>query len=146
LHASYLIRFIERTRPAPRSKRRTTEEQLAYWAEQVIDLLVEHPAVAPLALQSVSGQAPEDLPALLRHDVDLFRSLESEIRKRMTRSGKESVEPILVLLCLFYSAIVLFSDSPLQQQLLGGSVYNDADVKQRVKHFMHTLASRLVVR
>jgi AcrR family transcriptional regulator len=146
LHASYLLAFFERSQPDPTIDRPSPDEELAYWAGRAIDLLVERPAVAPLALQSVSGQAPADLPALLRHDVALFRGLESEIQKRMTHDQQASVEPILALLCFFYFTIVAFSDSPLQQTLLGGSVYDDQDVKERVKRFSRVLASRLVGR
>ena len=93
-------------------------------------------AVGGLALQSVSDQTPPAIPALFRHDVALFRFLESELEKAMpSAEGRDSPEPILILLSLFYFSIVAFSDSSLQQALLGGSVYEDVEVRERVKRF-----------
>ena len=57
---------------------------------------------------------------------------------------QRSVEPMLVVLSLFYFGIVAFSDSPLQRGLLGGSVYENEDVRQRITTFAQTLLARMM--
>lgn len=143
LHTRELMAFVDRARREAEARALPLREQLPRWVDAVIELLASQPAIAPLSLQSVAGQAPPDIPSLFRHDVSLFRGFEREIAKAMAGRDHE-VEPIFALLTVFYFAIVAFVDSPLQRALLGGSVYADGDVRTRLAHFVRTLVARLL--
>jgi AcrR family transcriptional regulator len=141
LHARELMAFVDRAGREAEAEGLPLAERIPRWVDAAVELLARRPAIAPLALQSVADQTPPDIPSLFRHDVSLFRGVEREIRKAM--AGRE-VEPILAVLSVFYFAIVAFGDSPLQRALLGGSVYADTDVRERVARFVRTLVARLV--
>jgi AcrR family transcriptional regulator len=141
LHARELMAFVDRAGREAEADGLPLAERIPRWVDAAVELLARRPAIAPLALQSVADQTPPDIPSLFRHDVSLFRGVEREIRKAM--AGRE-VEPILAVLSVFYFAIVAFGDSPLQRALLGGSVYADAGVRERVARFVRTLVARLV--
>lgn len=143
LHARELMAFVDRARREAESEALPLAEGIPRWVDAAVELLASRPAIAPLALQSVADQTPPDIPSLFRHDISLFRGFEREIRKAMAGRERE-VEPILALLAVFYFAIVAFGDSPLQRALLGGSVYTDADVRERVARFVRTLVAQLV--
>jgi AcrR family transcriptional regulator len=143
LHARELMAFVERARREAEAEDLPISERLPGWVSAAVELLARRPSIAPLALQSVADQTPPDLPTLFHHDISLFRGFEREIRKAMAGREQE-VEPIFALLTVFYLAIVAFTDSPLQRALLGGSVYTDADVRERVARFVRTLATRLL--
>ena len=51
---------------------------------------------------------------------------------------------MLAALCIFDFLVLCFVDSPLQQNLLGGSIYEDAGVRARVKRFTRHLLAGLV--
>jgi AcrR family transcriptional regulator len=143
LHARELLAFLERARREAEAEGLSLAERIPRWVDASVELLAHRPAIAPLALQSVADQTPPDIPSLFRHDVSLFRGVERELRRAMP-AGEREVEPILALLAVFYFAIVAFGDSPLQRALLGGSVYADADVRERVARFLRALVARLV--
>lgn len=140
LHARELLRFVERARSEAEAEGLPLAERIPRWVDAAVELLARRPPIAPLALQSVADQAPPEIPSLFRHDVSLFRGLEREIGKA---SGGEA-EPALVLLAVFYFAVLAFSDSPLQRALLGGSVYEDPAVRARVARFVRTMTARLL--
>jgi AcrR family transcriptional regulator len=143
LHARELMAFIDRAGREAEAEGLPLAERIPRWVDAAVELLARRPAIAPLALQSVADQTPPEIPSLFRHDVSLFRGLEREVRKAMAVRQPE-VEPILAVLSVFYFAIVTFGDSPLQRALLGGSVYADADVRERVARYLRTLVARLL--
>lgn len=143
LHARELMAFVDRARREAEAEALPLSERIPRWVDAAVELLARRPAIAPLALQSVADQTPPDIPSLFRHDISLFRGFEREIRKAMAGRERE-VEPIFAVLSVFYFAIVAFGDSPLQRALLGGSVYADADVRERAARFVRTLVARLV--
>jgi len=141
-HARELMAFLSEAGAETAPEGPPLAAELARWIDAAAGLFAERPAIARLALQSVTDRAPVGIASLFSHDVSLFRQLESRLRKAMA-DDPPSVEPILVVLSLFYFGIVVFSDSPLQQALLGGSVCEDADVRQRVTSFAQALLARL---
>jgi AcrR family transcriptional regulator len=143
-HARYLLSFIERVREETASEGLSAAEQLGRWVDHAVDLMVARPSVAPLALEGVSGQAPPDLPTLFQHDVAVFRLVADEIGAALTPGREEEVEPMLVVLAIFYLSVVAFSDGPVQQALLGGSVYESEDLQARFKKFGRLLLRQLV--
>jgi AcrR family transcriptional regulator len=143
-HARPLLSAIEKARRGTKGERLAPAEQLARGIDHAIALMLEHPAIAPLAVQSVSLNDAPELPTLFRHDVSLFRLLESEVGKHMRAGDAADVEPMLAILAVFYFAIVAFSDSPLQQALLGGSVYESRALQERIRRFGRTLLERAV--
>lgn len=135
LHARYLLGFLAR------SQQDVTEDlsipdRIARLVDPLFDLFLRRPAVAPMALESLSGQAPTDLPTLFQHDVAIFEGVAAEIAKLIPPGRAREVDPMLVLLNTFYFCTVAFSDSSLQQALLGGSVYRSEAVQERMKGFV----------
>ncbi len=63
-------------------------------------------------------------------------------------SGRTEIEneqePILVIVAVFYLCIVAFSDGPVRQALLGGSIYESEDLQERFKKFGRLLLRQLV--
>lgn len=139
LHARHVIAAVERV-----DAESAGPERLARWVDAVVELLVAHPALAPMALQSVSGPAPPDLAALFQHDVSIFRRLEAEVAKAVSPERARAGQPMLLVLCLFYFAIVAFGDPPLQRTLLGGSPYRSRQVRARIADFGHALVERFL--
>lgn len=137
-HARELLAFIERAEREARTRGLPLREQIPGWVDAALELLAQRPAIAPLALQSVTGQAPPDMPSLFLHDVSLFRGIEAQLRKAMPADA-HGAEPILAVLCVFYFSIVAFCDSPLQRALLGGSVYDDSEVRVRIVRFTRAM-------
>ncbi len=138
LHARLLLDAVTRAAAPDDEPARPPAELVSRWVDQAIELLVARPAIAPLALQSVSGQAPPDLPTLFAHDVSSFRSFAGVLEQTADAESPDG-DPMLLLLSMFYFAIVAFSDSTLQQALLDGSVRDDARVQERVARFAKSL-------
>jgi AcrR family transcriptional regulator len=142
LQARQLLRFVERTDQTTGHEAVSPSDRIERWVDESVDLLIENPAVARLAWQSVSGQAAPDLPTLLLHDVAVFRRLQSEIGKAIgTGDGRDAA---LRLLALFYLAVGVFSDSSLQCAVLQGSVYESPELQQQVRKFFRRLTRHLL--
>ena len=118
------------------SSARPDQQQIESWVDQTMSLLTKHPAMAPLALQSVSDQAPPELPSLFQHDVALFRSIEQGMGQLMDERGSD---PTLSVLSVFYFVIVAFGDSSLQRAILGGSLLEEPELQDRFKRFLSRL-------
>lgn len=142
LHARELLAFADRARREADEEGLPLGERIARWVDAAIELLAARPAIAPLALQSVADQTPPEIPSLFLHDVTLFRGVEREVGEAMAGRERE-VEPIFAVLSVFYLTIVAFGDSPLQRALLGGSLYEDAEVRKRFARFVKILVARL---
>ncbi len=112
---------------------RPDQQQVESWVEEVVSLLTEHPAMAPLALQSVFDQAPPELPSLFQHDVAFFRAGEQGLKGLM---DERDSDPALSILSVFYFVIVAFGDSSLQRAVLGGSLLEDPELQDRFKRFL----------
>ena len=128
-------------------------DKIDRWIDHAVELLTLHPAIAPLALQSVSGRPPPDLPNLFLHDISLFHFIENEAGKVMASAppgsprndpDTEAGDPMLVILNVFYFLIVAFSDSPLQRALLGGSLRESEAQQARFKSFARGLLRQLL--
>lgn len=140
--ARQLLRFVDRTDPAPEARERTPIERVEGWIDRAMELLIANPAIAPLAWQSVAGQSAPDLPTLLAHDVAVFRRLQSELVEAMGSGGSHDAPWLLLL--LFYFAVGVFSDSSLQRALLGGSVYESPELQRQVGDFVRGVARTLL--
>lgn len=137
LHARELIQFAKRV------GQRDPGGALDGFVDEAIEFLAEHPFIAPLAVQSVADQTPPEIPSLFRHDVSLFRAARKAVRKELD-PGRGGPEPVFVVLGVFYFAALVFCDSPLQRALVGGSVYEDSDARERIASFSKLLVSRLM--
>jgi AcrR family transcriptional regulator len=135
LHARLLFQFA--------GENRDTSRGLEDFVEDAIEFLTAHPHIASLALQSVADQTPPEVPSLFRHDVSAFRAMEEMAREEFGGTATE-LEPMLVVLSVFYFTAVLFCDSPLQRALLGGSVYDDQEVRQRIGRFAKVMVAQLM--
>jgi AcrR family transcriptional regulator len=144
LHAHYLLAFIERAQQDVAAEGLSPADRVARLVDHVFELFSQRPAVAPMALESVSGQAPPDLPTLFQHDIAVFQMVAAQIAKLMPADRARDVDPMLVLLGAFYFSIVAFSDSSLQQALLGGSVYRSEALQERLKKFARLALEGLV--
>jgi AcrR family transcriptional regulator len=142
LQARQLLRFVERTERTAEHEEPASVDRAERWVERSLDLLIENPAIAPLAWQSVSGQSAPDLPTLLKHDVAVFRRLQSELAQTIGPGRDRNAA--LSLLALFYFAVGLFNDSDLQRALLGGSVYESAELQGQVKDFARGLTRAIL--
>jgi AcrR family transcriptional regulator len=140
-HARLLRDAIARAAEELPSKVRLDEGQIESWIDQVVLLLTEQPAIAPLALQSVSDQTPPELPSLFQHDVALFRYAAREVGKRMNDGDSD---PPFLILSVFYFVIVAFGDSSLQRAVLGGSLLNEPELQDRFKRFLSRLLMSLL--
>ncbi|MDG1944704.1 MAG: TetR/AcrR family transcriptional regulator [Halioglobus sp.] len=120
---------------------RPGQKQIEGTIDQVVRLLTEHPAMAPLALQSVSDRTAPELPSLFQHDVALFRFSEQSLEKVMSASGPD---PAFSILSVFYFVIVAFGDSTLQRAALGGSLLEEPEVQDRFKRFLTRLLMSLL--
>jgi AcrR family transcriptional regulator len=140
-HARLLRAAVERATEKILPNVRPDEKQLESWIDQMVLLLTQYPAIAPLALQSVSDQAPPELPSLFQHDVALFRYVEQEVGKRMNEGGSD---PSFSILSVFYFVIVAFGDPSLQRAFLGGSLLEEPELQDRFKRFLIRLLMSLL--
>lgn len=146
LQARQLIRFLEQPPPPPSEEDKlapshSRSDRMERWVDRSILFLSEHPAIARMAWQSVSGQSAPDLPTLLRHDVAFFRRFESVLADGLTPGRKRDAR--LVLLLLFYFVVGIFSDSELQRVLLEGSVYGSPELREQLREFLRRLVGTL---
>lgn len=144
LQARHLLAFIERAQADVAAEDLSAAERVGRLVDHVFELFSKRPAVAPMALESVSGQAPPDLPTLFQHDIAVFQMAAAQLAKLMPAGRAREDDPMLVLLSTFYFSIVAFSDSPLQQALLGGSVYQSKALEERLKSFARRALEGLV--
>jgi AcrR family transcriptional regulator len=153
LHARFLRRAFERVSRDLPAQELGSGDKIDRWLDHAVELLCEHPAIAPLALQSVSNQAPPGLPDLFQHDISLFRFIENEAGKLMMSAAPGSRasdrdtgagDPMLAILNVFYFLIVAFSDSTLQRALLGGSLRESEAQQARLKSFTRRLLRQLL--
>lgn len=117
-------------------------ERAERWVDKIIDLLLEYPAIARLAWQSVSGQTEPDLPSLFAHDVGVFHQFQSALNNDSTNSD----ETTMTLIAIFYFIVGAFSDSPLQVGILGGSIYTDENIQIQVRALTKTLIFGLITK
>jgi AcrR family transcriptional regulator len=120
---------------------RPDQKQIERWIDEAVSLFTEHPAMAPLALQSVSDQTPPELPSLFQHDVALFRLGEQSLEKLQNDAG---ADPLFSILSVFYFVIVAFGDSSLQRAALGGSLLDEPEIQDRFKRFLSRLLMSLL--
>ncbi len=121
--------------------KRPDQKQIETWIDEAVSLFIQYPAIAPLALQSVSDQAPTELPSLFQHDVALFRLGEENIGKLMNRPD---ADPMFSILAVFYFVILAFGDSSLQRAALGGSILDEPEIQDRFKRFLSRLLMSLL--
>jgi len=123
----------------------SVEEQLDRWVEWSVDFLVANPASARITTQYMAASTPlrED-PQLVRSTVAICRYAGGEIAGRLPKRNFVSEDPMLLVLLLFFGAVSVFADSPIQQELLCGSVEHD-DVQRRIKRFGKGLFHKLLL-
>jgi AcrR family transcriptional regulator len=140
-HARLARAALERATEEVVPNVRPDQKQIESWIDQLVLLLTQHPAIAPLALQSVSDQSPPELPSLLQHDVALFRYAEQKVEETMKKGGSD---PSFSMLSVFYFVIVAFGDSSLQRAALGGSLVKEPEIQDRFKRFLSRLVMSLL--
>lgn len=142
LHARHLLALVSEI--VSQASDLDTGKQVDLLIDNLVALFARHPAIAPMAVESFSGQAPPSLATLFNHDVHVVSLVEDRIRERMSRERAREFEPVLVLFSGLYVAITLFCDSPIQRALLGGSVYEDAEVRERAARFLRGAMRALI--
>ena len=140
-HARLALAALERATEDIVPNQPPDQKLIESWIDQIVLLLTQHPAMAPLALQSVSDQAPPELPSLFQHDIALFRFGEQSLAKTMKASGGD---PMFSILSVFYFVIVAFGDSSLQRAALGGSLAEEPEIQDRFKRFLSRLMMSLL--
>ena len=140
-HARLALAALERATEESVPNVRPDQKQIESWIDQIVSLLTQHPAMAPLALQSVADRGPPELPSLFQHDVALFRSGEQNLGTMLNGSD---TDPMLSILSVFYFVIVAFGDSSLQRAALGGSLLEEAEIQDRFKRFLSRLLMSLL--
>jgi AcrR family transcriptional regulator len=120
----------------------TLEEQIDRWIEFTFDFLDSHPDAARLRLRTMVQGSPKDVPGDVAREVTLLRFVASVVESRMARPN--TGEAILVVLLVLVGGMYLVTDSPVQRELLGGSVERDPTLRARVARFAHDALLRLL--
>jgi AcrR family transcriptional regulator len=118
------------------------DEQIDRWVAFSFDFLEQHPEAAQLRLRWFVQGPPDGVPDDLAREVALLRYAGGVVEARMALPDRD--ESLLIVLLVLVAGLFLFSDSPAQRELLGGSVQRDPALRARVARFARDLLGRLL--
>ncbi len=136
----YQADLISRTLAASLEGEPITPARIDAAVQDIIRLLAEYPAIAPMVLKSASDQEFPELAGVKRFDTHLFDGLAQRLRGVAAKGSLAREFPDLTFLTLYHAVVLLFADSAPQKALLGASLYKDKKLQDRIGKF----ASRLV--
>ena len=117
------------------------DEQIERWIEWSFDFMTRHPEAVRLRLRWLLQGAPAGVPDDTGREVALLRFGASFVESRVAKP--DGGEALLTVLAILYTGMLLFSDSRMQRELLGGSVLRDAELRARVASFARDLLRKL---
>lgn len=142
IHSRQLLFFVNQTERAIADSGIEPIQAVEQWVDKTLDLLIENPAIAKLAWQSISGQTEANIPTLFEHDLQVFARFQEYLSTLLGAADANTGK--LRLYTLFYFVIGIFVDSSLQQATLGGSIYEQPELQQKLKAFSKNLALGLL--
>jgi len=135
----YQAALIANTLSIPPGAKKPNSEELKESLRALITLFTANPSIAPVALQSVSGQGVPELPAVAKHDATLFDGLSSLLKRVSTADSLGSRQPKLAFLSMYYALLLLFNDSVTQQAFIGAPVLRDKRLQSKITDFAENL-------
>ena len=143
IHSRQLLTFVMETEAAIADSGLVSTQAVEQWVDKTIDLLIDNPAIAKLAWQSVSRQNTPEIPTLFQHDLQVFARFQNYLSTLLGAADDTNMGQ-LRLYALFYFIIGIFVNSSLQQATLGGSIYEQPELQQKLKTFSKNLALGLL--
>lgn len=144
IHSRQLLVFVTETESAIADSVLAPSQALEQWIDKTLDLLIENPAIAKLAWQSISGQDAPEIPTLFQYDLQLFARFQEYLSTLLGDTQNDANAGQLRLYTLFYFLMGIFCDSALQQATLGGSIYEQPELQHSLKVFARNLAIGLL--
>lgn len=142
MHARQLLAFVSQTEAAIADSTLKPNQALEQWIDKTLDLLIENPAIAKLASQNISVQNNPEMVTLFEHDVQVLARFQGYLSTFLGPTD-DHTKPMR-LFTLLYFTIGMFTDSLLQQAMLGGSIYEQPELQQQLKSFAKNLAMGLL--
>ena len=137
-YRAYALRLAAELQKGP-----PREQLLDSFVDWTIELQTSRPAIARLLLRRYSGvRVPGD------------DDLEWRVEEMQLMSGAlgtfapvadGALDPMLFVLSVFFFSLVIFSESDVQKQLLGGSLYSDGALRERLKRFTRHWFKRMLL-
>lgn len=144
-HDRYFWDFLRRMNREAEQRPLGLDEEIERYVDWSVDFLVEHPSVARITLQYLSEGGPlARSRSFMFHNVGTYRLVAGEIERRLAPEAKSRVDPMLLIFLVFFGGAAVFADSPLQRELLGGSVYENPEIQKRVKRYGRELLRQLL--
>lgn len=138
------LAFVARINKEAEEREVPVAEQMDRWVEWSTELMRAHPAIGPLTLHYLAGGGPPETPEFHRHNVGILRIVERELVRRLPPEVAHRADPMLLVLLVFYGATVVFSAPRIQNELLGGSPFENEEVVERLKRFGRRLLHRML--
>ncbi len=142
MHSRQLLAFVFQTEAAIADSTLEPARAFEQWIDKTLDLLIENPAIAKLASQNMSIQNNPEMVTLFQHDIQVLVRFQGYL-STFLGPADDHTKP-LCLLTLLYFTIGMFTDSTLQQAMLGGSIYEQPELQQQLKSFAKNLAMGLL--
>lgn len=144
IHSRQLLFFVTETESAIADRGLDSIQAVEQWVDKTLDLLIDNPAIAKLAWQSLSAQTETDIPTLFEHDLQVFARFQEYLATLLGAAETDAKIGQLRLYTLFYFIVGIFVDSSLQQATFGGSIYEQPELQQTLKIFAKQLALGLL--
>lgn len=118
------------------------EEAIERWIRWSLDFLAQHPHLGRLQLRWFLEGSDPRRPRDVAHGAAPLRFIATVLASRMPPGRAENAT--LIVLLMTAAGLVVMSDSPTQQALLGGSVLRDAALRSQLARFALRLLTGLV--
>lgn len=117
-------------------------EAVERWIRWSQEFLTRHPHLGRLELRWFLEGGTPGRPDDVARVVAPLRLIAALLQSHMPPDRAE--DAALVVLLVTAAGLVVFSDSPTQQALLGGSVLREASVRARIARFAQSLITDLI--
>lgn len=135
--ARMLAGFLMRMAEGASEEGLTVEEQTDRWVDWLVEVAAKQPYLARFHLRHlIDGH--RHAPAELDLHVETARAISRYMVGEREASTALQNDALVLILATFYQALLFGSDPPLQQALLGGSVLESDDVRERVWEYVRS--------
>ena len=122
------------------------EELLDRWIDWSTDLLAEHPLLARMYLRRMLDGRPLSGMNDTEYGASEVRLMQAAVEQRIDKSVRGDLDVALFIYSVLYSSVVIFADADIQRSVLGGSVFEDPALRERLKEFARDWFRRMVIR
>lgn len=118
----------------------TNSAELTVWMRQSITIMFKHPALWQVLIRRYAGKDQTGSVFSSSELAKRFLKAATAIFPNSTSHVQPPSNEVLMVLFMFYGMMVFLLDSDIQQEILGGSIYENKGLRDRLMSFATTFA------